>query len=129
MSEFIEFCAELGFTTTPRVLDSEVAADIDALDKEWLAKQSQVAGALQRLRAHVRETGGHAPTAYPSGALLSKMRKDLGALTKQLGAYARGQAVNASVVVELLDEVFRTVDRVDVAIAVERAGGGREELE
>ena len=81
-----------------------------------------IASMLGQLRAHVRETGGHVPTAYPSGALLRRARASLVDLSTQLGAFAHGLSADPKGVRARLDELHATIDRAEVAIAVESAG-------
>ena len=120
-AEFVEFCHALRFTIEPRPLDSKEALELDALDREWLGKQSDVAQTLARLREHVLRTGGDAPTAYPSGDLLVRARAALATLSAQLGAYARGKSADPAAVRVCLTDLLATLERGEVAMAVEDA--------
>ena len=80
----------MGLTLEPQGVKTEELVLLDALEREWLSKQAPIAEAFARLRAHVRETGGQAPTAYPSVALLARARGLLSQASRELGALTRG---------------------------------------
>ena len=65
--------------------------------------------------------GGDAPTEYPSGDLLAHARAALSELSKQLGAFTRGQSASPLIVRNKLEELMAICHRGEVAIAIEEA--------
>ena len=104
----------------------ERAATRARVDKAWLNRQAQVVARLGMLRAHVRETGGRGPEAYPSAALLARAQALLAALSRETTAVHHGAVGDATAaangVAERLEALITTLDRGRVAIELEVAG-------
>ena len=127
--EFLDMCAPLGFTAEARGAPADEAARaLDELERLWLTRQPKVIATLRRLRAYVARTGGDAPTAYPSGDLLVRARAALAQLSSAVGAVLRGKpGADVGAAQAALGDVLATLERGEVAMAIETAGKEMED--
>ena len=120
---FVEVCDGLGFTALPGDPDHDNAAELLAMQKEWLSRQMQIAGQFAALRAHVLKVGWQHAAEYPSAALLTRARELMADCSRAMGALARAATGASQAEVQAaLEELLRTLERGGVAIAIEEAG-------